>query len=132
LGRIIYGVIYGLGVVGCYWLLGAIGAPRFYDKLLPVPFMNLAVRAIDRFASQASMSWLNPARLGPSLAPMRRSLVWVSLWVVAFTGMSSAKALGDYHPGHTVPFWYQACEENRKGGCNNLGVLYSLNCGVGV
>jgi len=128
LGRVIFGVIYGLSVVGFYWLLGAIGAPQFYDKLLPVPFMNLAVRAIDRFASRSWMSWLDPSRLGRTLAPMRRSLVWVTLWVIAFTGMSSAKALGDYHPGHTVPFWYQACEDNRTGACNNLGVLYSLNC----
>jgi hypothetical protein len=131
LGRILYGITYGLGVVGCYWLLGEIGAPRFYDKLLPVPFMNLAVRAIDRLAMKPWMSWLNPAQLGRSLAPMRRSLVWVSLWLIAFTGMSSAKALGDYHPGHTVPFWYQACEENRNGACNNLGILYSLNCRYG-
>jgi hypothetical protein len=128
LGRIAYGVIYGLGVVGCYWFLGEIGAPRFYDKLLPVPFMNLAVRAIDRLVQSGSLAWLDPARFGRTLAPFRRSVVWVTLWIVAFAGMTSANALGDHHPGHTVPFWYQACEDNRKDACHNLGLLYSLNC----
>ena len=41
-------MLYGLGVFGLYALLGAIGAPTFYDKLLCVPLLNLAVPAIDR------------------------------------------------------------------------------------
>jgi uncharacterized protein len=52
----------------------------------------------------------------------------VSLWILAFGGMTSAKALGDYHPGHTVPFWYQACEEGRDNACHNLGIMYSNSC----
>ena len=47
LGRVMFGVIYGLSVVAFYAGLEQIGAPTFYDKLLPVPFMNLAVRAIE-------------------------------------------------------------------------------------
>lgn len=130
-GRVIFGVMYGLSVVGLYALLGAIGAPTFYDKLLQVPLMNVSVRAIDRWVASGRLSWLNPARLGAALAPMRRSAVWVSVWIIAFTALSSAKALGDYHPGHTVPFWYQACEDGRAGGCNGLGIMYSLSCRKG-
>ena len=48
LGRGIFGVLYGLGVVGLYALLGSLGLPTFYDKLLCVPLLNLAVPAIDR------------------------------------------------------------------------------------
>ncbi len=48
LGRAIFGVLYGLGVFALYSLLGALGAPTFYDKLLCVPLLNLACRAIDR------------------------------------------------------------------------------------
>jgi hypothetical protein len=131
LGRIIFGVIYGISVCGLYALLGAIGAPTFYDKLLQVPLMNLSVRAIDRFVQSGSLAWLDPARLGRTLAPIRRSVVWVTLWIIAFGGLSSAKAVGDYHPGHTVPFWYEACDANRSGGCQGLGLLYSLNCRKG-
>ena len=47
-GRAIFGVMYGLGVVALYGILGAMGLPTFYDKLLCVPLLNLAVPAIDR------------------------------------------------------------------------------------
>ena len=50
LGRIIYGALYGLSAVGLYQLLGSAGMPTFYDKLLPVPLLNLSVKAIDRLA----------------------------------------------------------------------------------
>ena len=45
LGRAIFGVLYGLGVFALYALLGALGLPTFYDKLLCVPLLNLAVPA---------------------------------------------------------------------------------------
>ena len=47
-GRAIFGVCYGVGVFALYSLLGAMGMPTFYDKLLCVPLLNLAVPAIDR------------------------------------------------------------------------------------
>ena len=45
LGRAIFGVLYGVGVFALYGLLGALGLPTFYDKLLCVPLLNLAVPA---------------------------------------------------------------------------------------
>ena len=48
LGRLFFGILYGLGVFGLYSLLGAIGAPTFYDKLMCVPLLNLSVPLIDR------------------------------------------------------------------------------------
>ena len=47
-GRVVFGGLYGLGVFGLYTLLGAAGAPTFYDKLLCVPLLNVSVRLIDR------------------------------------------------------------------------------------
>ena len=52
LGRGIFGVLYGLGVVGLYAFLGGLGLPTFYDKLLCVPLLNLAVPAIDRVVAR--------------------------------------------------------------------------------
>ena len=46
-GKLVFGGLYGLGVFGLYSLLGAYGAPTFYDKLLAVPLLNLSVRGID-------------------------------------------------------------------------------------
>ena len=43
LGRILFGVLYGLSTVVLYVVLGRAGAPTFYDKLLQVPVLNLSV-----------------------------------------------------------------------------------------
>ena len=48
LGRLLFGVLYGLSTVALYVLLDRAGAPTFYDKLLQVPLLNLSVIAIDR------------------------------------------------------------------------------------
>ena len=50
-GRIAVGVLYAASVVALYDVLGRLGAPTFYDKLLAVPLMNLTIKAIDRLAS---------------------------------------------------------------------------------
>ena len=42
-GKLVFGGLYGLGVFVLYALLGAVGVPTFYDKLLCVPLLNLSV-----------------------------------------------------------------------------------------
>ena len=44
-GRVVFGAAYALSVIALYGLLGSVGAPQFYDKLLAVPVLNLLVRA---------------------------------------------------------------------------------------
>ena len=63
LGRIIFGVAYGLSTVVLYTLLADAGVPTFYDKLLPIPILNLSVRAIDRAARSRILRRLDPAAL---------------------------------------------------------------------
>jgi hypothetical protein len=50
LGRIVYGVLYGLTTVLLYSVLIRAGMPGFYDKLLQVPLLNLSVVLLDRLA----------------------------------------------------------------------------------
>src|SRR4051794_13841939 len=50
LGRILYGVLYGLSTVLLYSVLIRAGMPGFYDKLLQVPLLNLSAKLIDRLA----------------------------------------------------------------------------------
>jgi hypothetical protein len=50
LGRILYGVFYGLTTVLLYSVLIRAGMPGFYDKLLQVPLLNLSVVLLDRLA----------------------------------------------------------------------------------
>ena len=130
-GRVLFGVIYGLSVVALYSLLARLGAPTFYDKLLPVPIMNLLVPRIDRLSASGRLSWMDPSRIGRGLAPMRRNLVYTLLWVVTFGAMSAAGGLGDTHPGHRVPFWMTACREGRRDGCNVLEQIENRYCSLG-
>ena len=123
LGRIIFGTLYGLSTVALYALLDRVGAPTFYDKLLQVPVLNLSIQVIDRAARSPALAWLDPARLGRRLRPMRRSLVYTSVWVVVFGAMSFAQGVGDTHPGMFVPFWQQACREGRRGACYQLATM---------
>ena len=103
-GRIAFGALYALSVAALYALLVGVGAPAFYDKLLAVPLLNLAVRGIDRFARGPVRRWDRRA-LAPGLAGGRRRAAWAAVWVAVFLGMSSVQAVGDNHRGQWVTFW---------------------------
>jgi hypothetical protein len=124
LGRIIYGTLYGLSTVVLYQLLGSAGMPTFYDKLLPVPFLNLSVKAIDRIAGQTMT-------LGRTLLPRQRNLAYMSIWAVVFAGLSAAQGVGDNHPGQWLPFWRQACQDGRAYACPYLADLDVTYCDRG-
>jgi hypothetical protein len=131
LGRIIFGVIYGLTVIALFAILEYAGVPSFYDKLLQVPFMNLMVRALDRWTTTGALAIWNPANLVPWATARARGFAYASLWVVAFTAMSLANGVGDSHPGHTIPFWEAACKDNRIRGCEALAVIETSYCAQG-
>ena len=101
LGRIIFGVLYGLSVVLLFALLDGAGAPTFYDKLLAVPLLNLLAPLIDRAARSGVMRRLDPAAFGQRLAPRRRHLAYMAVWALVFgvmqlqTGTRVALARGD-------------------------------------
>lgn len=130
-GRIIFGVLYGLSVVALFAILSWFNVPTFYDKLLQVPFMNLMVRALDRWTTSGVLAWLNPARLIPSATPKMRGYAYASLWVITFGAIATANGVGDHHPGHTVPFWEQACRENRDSACRILASIEATACSSG-
>jgi hypothetical protein len=129
LGRIFFGVLYGLGVVALFGLLGWLGAPTFYDKLLAVPVLNLTIQLIDRAARSSPLQRLDPAQLGRSLTPRQRNLTYMSIWSVAFVIVSNPTA--SYTPRRWVPFWQQACVDDRRNGCLVLSKLEAQYCRQG-
>jgi TPR repeat protein len=52
----------------------------------------------------------------------------MTVWSAVFIGLSSVDGVGDNHPGHRVPFWQRACQEERPGGCATLGLFVSTYC----
>ncbi|MEE2775744.1 MAG: tetratricopeptide repeat protein [Acidobacteriota bacterium] len=87
LGRILFGVLYGSGVLTLYALLADGGIPTFYDKLLCVPILNLSIQMIDRVAR--SLSRVDPGAWLERLVPGRRNLAYMGLWTVLFATMYS-------------------------------------------
>jgi hypothetical protein len=130
-GRIIYGVLYGLSTVVLYQLLGSLGMPTFYDKLLQVPLLNLSAKGIDQVARSKVFGLLDPSKLGRSWKPLQRNLGYMSVWALAFAGMSAVQGVGDRHPGQWLPFWRQACQDGRAYACPYLADLEMTFCDRG-
>lgn len=122
-GRIVHGALYGLGTVLFYDLLGKAGMPTFYDKLLPVPLLNLSVKVIDRMAGRI--------KLAPRLKGYPRNLAYISVWAVAFLALNATQQVGDNHPGQYIPFWQQACDAGRRYACPYLADLEQTACDRG-
>jgi hypothetical protein len=131
LGRVIFGVLYGLSTIALYSALGRAGLPTFYDKLLQVPLLNLSIKLIDRLGGAPAFRAFDPSRLGRGLVARRRHLAYVAIWAIVFAAMSAAGGVGDEHPGQWLPFWQQACEENRPSACSYAEVLEASYCDRG-
>jgi hypothetical protein len=127
-GRVIFGIAYGLGVFGLYSLLGSMGMPTFYDKLLCVPILNLLVPAIDRFVKS-----LGPKPLLHRLAldgPLGRgNLGHMAVWAGIFVVMMNTGSADGMHRGDALPFWEQACAEGRPNACQRLLRIEGSYCG---
>lgn len=122
LGKAIFGALYGCGVFALYTLLNALGAPTFYDKLLCVPLLNLSVIGIDRFVQQLQ---LEPA----PITQRRNNFLFMSAWAAFFFSMTAVGKTDGNHTGDRLPFWEQACAENRSNACARLIKIESSYCG---
>jgi hypothetical protein len=128
LGRIFFGVLYGLTTVLLYDLLLSWNTPGFYDKLLQLPLLNLSVILLDRLARSIKLSAIDWSAWGRQWAPRRRHLAYMGVWASAFVAMSASGHLGDEHPGQWTPFWERACAADRRDACLNLYFLHDINC----
>jgi len=130
-GRLAFGVLYGLATTALFVLLPQWGAPTFYDKLLPVPFLNLMVRFIDRAVASAPLARLDPSRIGKALTPSRRNFAYTSLWAGTFVVLSLVQGVGDRHPGQYLPFWQRTCAAGSERACRYREFLTLAYCNNG-
>jgi hypothetical protein len=127
LGKALFGALYGLGVFGLYSLLGALGAPTFYDKLLCVPLLNLSVKWIDALAR--ALEGFSPLRRWSEWAPARANAVHMALWILFFGAMSALGSTDALHRGQTLPFWQDACAVGNARACARLIQIETAYCG---
>ncbi len=127
MGKLLFGILYGLGVFGLYTLLGLLGAPTFYDKLLCVPLLNLSVIVIDNTVRSINSDSLTNV-WKKSWFGGRGNLAHMGIWVVVFVAMSALGKMDGRHTGDSVPFWEQACAEGRNNSCARMEQLYATYC----
>jgi hypothetical protein len=141
-GKVIFGGLYGGCVFGLYSLLSWMGAPRFYDKLLCVPPLNLSVRLLDRIGyslDRAAVGLLQRIRAPHFVweaSPRVTNVVFMSIWVVLFgvmatTGFITTEVVGIPHPGADPAFWEQACDAHRHNACPTWVGILNVECEAG-
>ena len=128
LGRILFGALYGVSVFVLYALLGRVGAPTFYDKLLFVPVLNLAVQVLDRVARSVRAERLCLDWLWPGVTPRQLNLGSMAVWTLFFTALLTTNMVGARHEGANPAFWERACSDGLRDGCRNLVIRQSNNC----
>ena len=130
-GKAIFGVLYGILVFTSYEFLASLGVPTFYDKLLPIPLLNLTVPFIDRLVSSRPFERMASRSPLSGLAPRTLNLAFMSVWILFFVTMNQTGHAGDTHRGKQVPFWQQACAEGRVNACRNLVTVEDAYCTSG-
>jgi hypothetical protein len=126
-GKIIFGGLYGAAVFGLYALLGAFLAPQYYDKLLCVPFLNLSVRALDRFSVWFAARF-HPLNLNARWGPRTLNFAHMGIWATLFGIMFATGFVGHSHPGASLAFWDQACKEGRYNSCKTWAHALVTTC----
>jgi hypothetical protein len=129
-GRVIFGVLYAVFTIALAGLLEAVGAPTFYDKLLPIPILNTMVRAIDRVAVTGFFRHLVPARVF-AFAGLQARHATAALWTLGFATLFLVGGVGDDHPGQYLPFWDQACDDGSRRACEYVVFIEQVYCARG-
>ena len=124
-GRVVFGVLYGFGVIAFAAMLNGVGAPTFWDKLLPVPILNLLVRRIEHLTDSG---WIKLPNLMGGLSRAQHRYAVVAIWIAVFAGMNAVDGLGDNHPGQYLPVWSQTCAEGDERACDHLALMQQNYC----
>lgn len=128
-GRVLFGSAYGLANVLLFWWLGEFDIPDFYDKLLPVPLLNLCVPLLDRWANSGWLArWTNAES---RVSPRKLNLAHMGVWGALFAAMWSTGWIGPQHPGSSIRFWKEAYDEGKPFAGRNLVKMVGTRADAG-
>ncbi|MBI1381670.1 MAG: hypothetical protein GC161_11360 [Planctomycetaceae bacterium] len=107
-GRLLFGFLYGALYFGLFRVFESFDVPPFWDKLLPVPILNLLVPAIERVSRFGPIGRFN--RWWEAFRPDRANLVHMAVWSAFFLSLLGTGFLSHDHPGKSIAFWRSAAE----------------------
>ncbi len=122
-GRLLFGALYAAGVAAFFVILAWVDAPTYFDKLLPLPILNLMARRIDALTAREGAA--------PPAPTLPRNLAYTAAWAAVFAALMAVHALGDRHPGQYLPFWQEACASGKERACRYLAYRQSVYCAQG-
>ncbi|MBK6940649.1 MAG: SEL1-like repeat protein [Planctomycetes bacterium] len=121
-GRVMFGSLYAVGYFMLFRVFDDHAVPVFWDKLLPVPILNLCVPLFDRLARSGAVGRLNQA-WERALAPHASNAVHMTVWAAVAGTMLWTGFIQGPHPGKSLGFWVRAAEEGRPRAAQNLLLL---------
>ncbi|MCC6409329.1 MAG: SEL1-like repeat protein [Planctomycetes bacterium] len=110
-GKVMFGALYGAGAFALYGLLAEFDVPTVYDKLLPIPVLNLCVPWIDALARRGLAGAYG--RWEARRDARGLNVVHMGGWSVLFTVLLSTGYVQRAHEGSTYQFWRHAVDEGR-------------------
>jgi TPR repeat protein len=129
-GKVLFGVAYGVLVFALFPLLEDWGSYGYFDKLLPVPLLNLFVRRFDAVGERwggalerkwgQALGWLSEGRMA--------NVAQVGIWVAVFLVLRVSDAFGAGHPGRDITLWAEACANERPRACRSYFELLANGC----
>lgn len=129
LGRILFGGAYGLANLVLFWVLGGLNVPDFYDKLLPVPLLNLTVKALDAFARLDAVAWFT--RWEARLRAKELNYVHMGAWSAVFASMFATGFVEAPHPGNSIEFWRRAYVDGKPAAGRNWMKMVGTSADAG-
>lgn len=126
IGKFIFGLLYGLSVMLLFEVLEYIGQPTFYDKLLAVPLLNLAVIYLDKIGTRMQSALPKTKFKGGKL-----NIIFMLVWLTIFVAWYASGHIGSSHPGTQSVFWDGACRDDKRKACETLHDLTLAECDKG-
>jgi len=129
LGRVLFGALYGICVFALYGILAWMRLPTFYDKLLCVPMLNLAIQLFDRWGEVCEKRFLRLSSFNGWHRVIQSNIAHIGIWLLFFSYLYSTEFLGKERAGVQRAYWRQACNDGSKNGCRTLitGLAGSCN-----
>jgi hypothetical protein len=117
-GKIMFGGLYGATVFALRGILGWIGIPLFYDKLLCVPALNLIVPRLDRIGVVFGDHLPRCRKKVLAMCePANANFLHMAIWAVVFTAMSVSGFLGYTDVEMNPASWRIGCIHGRGSDC---------------